>query len=264
MRARTRRQPSSENPQDLSSFSNQTNGYPVLSDSDLERFLGSATNGYIVRTEGSILFAEGQKALGIYVVWEGRVKVSIGSDSGKSFTLGLAGRGAVLGLPATILGLRYAATAEAVEPVKMSFFSRDDLLRRLRATETAAYAAAESLSATCYSVMAQFKAIQLSQSAEQKMARFLLRLPSSSVGSNGRTEVTLAASQEEIGQMIGVCRETVTRVIARFKKRRIIESGTSAVIIHDRAALERIAEFQESGEQKNENRLSDPLRNIHQ
>jgi len=253
MRERTRPQPSSENPQELSSFSNQASGYPVLSDSDLERLLGASTNGHIARIEGSILFAEGQKALGIYVVWEGRVKVSIGSDSGKSFTLGLAGRGAVLGLPATILGLPYAATAEVVEPVKVSFFSRDDLLRRLRATETAAYTAAESLSATCYSVMAEFRAIQLSQSAEQKMARFLLRLPPLSVGSNGQTEVALAASQEEIGQMIGVCRETVARVIARFKKRRILDLGISAVVIHDRAALERIAEFQEARERKNEN-----------
>lgn len=239
-----RRQPSGENSQDVCSSSNQMKGYPVLSDSDLERLLGTSANGHIARTKGSVLFAEGQKALGIYVVWEGHVKISIGSDSGKAFILGLAGRGAVLGLPATILGLPYAATAEVVDPAKVSFFSRDDLLRRLRATEAAAYTAAESLSASCYSVVAEFKAIQLSQSAEQKMARFLLRLPPSSADSNRRTEMAPAVSQEEIGQMIGVCRETVARVIARFKKRRILEPGSSALVIHDRTALEKIAESQ--------------------
>jgi CRP-like cAMP-binding protein len=91
------------------------NSYPVLSDSYIERLLGTPTiRSRASRARGYVLFAQGQKALGVYVVWEGRVKISIGSDQGKSMILALVGRGAVLGLPATILGLPYAATAEVV------------------------------------------------------------------------------------------------------------------------------------------------------
>jgi CRP-like cAMP-binding protein len=242
MRNQRRRRPSGENSQGLSSFPNQTNSYAVLSDSDLEHLLGTPTNGRISRKQGAVLLAQGQKALGVYVIWKGRVKISIGSDNGKSLILALVGRGAVLGLPATILGLPYAATVEVVEPVQVSFLARDDLLRRLRTTEGAAYTAAENLSAICYSILGEFKAIHLSQSAEQKMARFLLGLRPTSTSPNGPTEVALEANQEEIGQMIGVCRETVARVISRFKKRRILEPGTSTLVIRDRAALERLAE----------------------
>lgn len=225
------------------SFPNRMSSYPVLSDSYLERLLGTRTiNVHILRPAGSVLFAEGQKVLGVYIVWEGRVKLSVGSDNGKSLTLGMVGRGAVLGLAATILGLPYAATAEVVEPVKATFLGRDDLLKRLRGTEVAAYTAAENLSAICYSILGELKAIYLSQSAEQKMARFLLGLPPTPRSSESRMEVALDANQEEIGQMIGVCRETVARVISRFKKRRILALGTSALVIHDRLALERIAE----------------------
>ncbi|MGC2506768.1 MAG: Crp/Fnr family transcriptional regulator [Candidatus Acidiferrales bacterium] len=221
------------------------NSYPVLSDSYIERLLGTPTiRSRASRARGYVLFAQGQKALGVYVVWEGRVKISIGSDQGKSMILALVGRGAVLGLPATILGLPYAATAEVVEPAKVSFVSRDDLLRRLRATEDAAFTAAENLSAICYSMLAEFKTIHLSQSAEQKMARFLLGLPPTPGGSSGGAQVALEASQEEIGQMIGVCRETVARVIARLKRKRILELGASAIVIHDRTALEGLAESQ--------------------
>lgn len=244
MREQTCRRPSGESSQGLFvSRNHQMNSYPVLSDSYLERLLGTPTiNGRTSRPEGSILFAEGEEALGAYVIWEGRVKISIGSDTGKSLILAFAGRGAVLGLPGTILGVPYAATAEVVEPVKFTFLSRDDLLRRLRATEAAAYAAAEIVSAVCYSVLAEFKAMHLSQSAEQRVARFLLGLLPTPKNSNGHMQVALNVSQEEIGQMIGVCRETVARVISRLKKRRIIELGTAALVIHDKAALEKLAE----------------------
>jgi CRP-like cAMP-binding protein len=62
-------------------------------------------------------------------------------------------------------------------------------------------------------------------------------------GSNGQTQVMLEASQEEIGQMIGVSRETVTRVISRFKKRRIVELRTPMLVIHDKTALAKLAEL---------------------
>ncbi|MGO9591012.1 MAG: Crp/Fnr family transcriptional regulator [Candidatus Acidiferrales bacterium] len=218
-------------------------GYPVLSDFYLERLLGNLTIcSRTSRTKGFVLFSEGEKALGVYVVWEGRVKVSIGSDNGKSLILALAGRGAVLGLPETILGLPYAATVEVVDAAKASFLSRDHLLRRLRDTEAAAaYTAAENLSAICYSLTAELKAIHLTQSAEQKMARFLLGLPPTSKNSNGQMAVALTANQEEIGQMIGVCRETVARIISRFKRQRILELEASTLVIHDRPALEELA-----------------------
>ena len=139
------RRPSGTSSQGLSSFPNQMSSYPVLSDSYLERLLGNLIiNSRTSRTKGFVLFSEDEKALGAYVVWEGRVKVSIGSDNGKSLILTLAGRGAVLGLPETILGLPYAATAEVVEATKASFLFRDHLLRRLRDTEARLHSCGKS------------------------------------------------------------------------------------------------------------------------
>ena len=220
---------------------NRMSTYPALSDHCLERLLGiQVMTGHIARPKGSVLFAEGQEAVGVYVLWDGRVKLSIGSDSGNSLILGLVGRGTVLDLPAAILGLPHAATAEVVRSTKLSFLPRDDLLRHLRATAAAAYAAAEVVSTSYYSVLAKIKTIH-SQSAEQKMARFLLGLRPTLKSSNGQTQVTLEVSQEEIGQMIGVSRETVARVISRFKKRQILELRTPTLVIHDRIALEKLA-----------------------
>ncbi len=228
----------------LISFPNRMSTYPVLSDTYLERFLGiQAINGHIVRPKGYTLFSEGEAVLGVHVIRDGRVKLSIGSDEGRSLILGLVGRGTVLGLPGSVLGLPHAVTARVVKSAKLSFICRDDVLRHLHATEAAAFAAAEMVSAIYYSAIAELATIQLSQSAEQKVARFLLGLYAMSESAKPQVQVTLEASQEEIGQMVGISRETVARVMSRFKKRHIVDLVSSTLVIHDKNVLVKLAEL---------------------
>jgi CRP-like cAMP-binding protein len=137
--------------------------YPVLSDICLERLLGiRRTRAAIARPEGSILFAEGQKAFGVHVVWDGNVKLSIGAADGKSLIIGIVGRRTVIGLQSSISGLPYAASAEVVTAAKLSFLSRDELLRHLRTADGAAFAAAEIVSAIYCSVLAEIKTVAYS------------------------------------------------------------------------------------------------------
>jgi CRP/FNR family transcriptional regulator, cyclic AMP receptor protein len=48
----------------------------------------------------------------------------------------------------------------------------------------------------------------------------------------------LALSHEEIAQMIGTSRETVTRLFADFKKKELIRRNGSTVVIRKPAVLE--------------------------
>jgi len=52
----------------------------------------------------------------------------------------------------------------------------------------------------------------------------------------------LRLTQEEIAQMIGTSRETVTRLFAQMKKRRIVQSKGSTLVIRNTAALHKIAD----------------------
>jgi|SRR5208282_6610767 len=79
------RQPSGAEAQDPVSFPDRMSTYPVLPDLCLERLLGiQILDGHIACPEGSVLFAERQKVLGLCVLRDGRVKISVGSDIGKS------------------------------------------------------------------------------------------------------------------------------------------------------------------------------------
>jgi CRP/FNR family transcriptional regulator len=47
----------------------------------------------------------------------------------------------------------------------------------------------------------------------------------------------LRLTHEEIAQMIGLSRETVTRVLGDFRKQRLIRQNGSTLVIPDRVAL---------------------------
>ena len=63
--------------QDLS-VPNRLIDSPVLSNLSLERLFGVEARAHIRHPEGSILFGEGQRAVGVYIIMDGRIKVSIG------------------------------------------------------------------------------------------------------------------------------------------------------------------------------------------
>jgi CRP/FNR family transcriptional regulator, cyclic AMP receptor protein len=80
----------------------------------------------------TILFAEGRPVRGIYLLCDGRAKLSICSDSGKRLTLRVAGPGEVLGLGAALSNTPYELTAELLDTSQIVFIRRKELMKFLR------------------------------------------------------------------------------------------------------------------------------------
>jgi CRP/FNR family transcriptional regulator len=78
------------------------------------------------------LFREGQAAKGVFVLCEGRAKLSVCSESGRRLTLRIAVPGEVLGLSASLTGSSYEVTAELLDNAQVALVRRKDLLRFLR------------------------------------------------------------------------------------------------------------------------------------
>jgi CRP/FNR family transcriptional regulator len=81
---------------------------------------------------GTVLFAEGRPVRGIFILCDGRAKLSICSDSGKRMTLRIAGPGEVLGLGAALSNSPYEITAELLDSSQVVFVRRKDLVKFLR------------------------------------------------------------------------------------------------------------------------------------
>ena len=188
--------------------------------------------------KGAVLFVEGQAPRGIFVLCKGRVKLSICSTEGKTLILKIAEPGEVLGLSATVSGKTYELTAETIDPCQVNFVKREDFLRFLKEHADACFRVAEQLSDKYNTACREIRSLGLSHSAAEKLAKLLLEWSSRSGESNKQEpRVRLALTHEEIAQMIGTSRETVTRLFAELKKRQIVVSRGATLVIRNKAAL---------------------------
>jgi CRP/FNR family transcriptional regulator, cyclic AMP receptor protein len=81
---------------------------------------------------GEVLFQEGRLPKGIFVLCEGRAKLSVCSETGKRLMLRVAGPGEVLGLSATMSGKPYEITAEVLDNALVAVVKRKEWLKFLR------------------------------------------------------------------------------------------------------------------------------------
>jgi CRP/FNR family transcriptional regulator, cyclic AMP receptor protein len=188
--------------------------------------------------KGATLFVEGQAPRGVFILCAGRVKLSTTSADGKTLILRIADPGEVLGLPSTITGTSYELTADVIEPAQAKFIPRAEFLNFLRENGEAALRVAQQLGETYHSAIAEMRSIGLSHSAGEKLARFLLDLCVEHEEKTDEVRLTLTLTHEEIGQMIGASRETVTRLFGDFKKKQLLKVKGSTLIIRSKAGLE--------------------------
>jgi len=187
----------------------------------------------------SVLFVEGQMPTGTFVLHKGQVKLSASSADGKSLIVGRAEAGDLLGLPPSVSGRAHELSAEVVKPVQCSFISRPVLLKFLRSHGPAALEVSEIISEMYMSTFDQLRSLGLSASATQRLARLLLELSGDDAMVKGRGK-RLPLTHSEIAEIIGVSRETVTRLLARFKEKQLVRVDDSCLQILDRNGLEQI------------------------
>jgi CRP/FNR family transcriptional regulator len=119
---------------------------------------------------------------------------------------------------------------------------REDFLHFLKDDVEACFKVAEQLSEKYHSACKEAGSLGLSHSAAEKLAKLLLEW-SSKNGEASKVEprLKLRLTHEEIAQMIGTSRETVTRLFAEMKKRQIVQSKGSTLVIRNATALRDLA-----------------------
>jgi CRP/FNR family cyclic AMP-dependent transcriptional regulator len=189
---------------------------------------------------GATLFAEGQPCRGIYILCRGRVKLSSTSSGGQTLILKIAQPGEVLGLNATVSKTLHQTTAETGQPCQLNFVRREDFLKFLTEHTEAGMQAAIHLSHECQQAYQHLRSFVMS-SAPQRIARLLLDWSHEDAGMVTAHGIKVALSHEEIGQIIGMSRETVTRTLATLRLQHIAELHGSTLLIKNIAALQNMA-----------------------
>jgi CRP/FNR family transcriptional regulator, cyclic AMP receptor protein len=191
---------------------------------------------------GAVLFVEGQMPRGAFVLCSGKAKLSTTSREGKVLILKIADAGEVLGLSAVIAGEPYELTAETAGPCQVNFVEREALMRLMEKNGELGLHASQALSREFQSAYRDIHDLVLTRSSAGKLARLLLSwTPIREKFEPSEVRVRATLTHEEMAQMIGSSRETVTRLLSDLKKKEFIRLDGATLVIRNRTALEALA-----------------------
>jgi CRP/FNR family cyclic AMP-dependent transcriptional regulator len=176
----------------------------------------------------AVIFVEGQTSRGIFMLCQGQVKLSTTCRDGKTFVLRIANAGDVLGLHATVTGKPHEVTVETNEACQLNYVSREDFLLFLKEHSDACLHASQQVSRDCQDAYDEVHAIALSHSVSARVAKFLLASATDGQHADGIILATLALTHEEIAQIVGANRETITRILSEFRRKDLVELRGSA------------------------------------
>jgi len=185
----------------------------------------------------AVLFVEGQNPRGVYMLCKGRVKLTMNSADGKTLIVRICEPGEVLGSQATVSGELYEMTAETLQTCQVDFVGRDDFLKLLRDHAEISAAAIKQLSIGYLQACQEIRYLGLCRSANERMAQFLLETyAKAQLTSRGR-RFQLGLTHDEISQIVGISRETVTRTMSDFKDKMLIVTKGGTIVIRNKSGL---------------------------
>jgi CRP/FNR family cyclic AMP-dependent transcriptional regulator len=194
--------------------------------------------------KSAVLFIEGQQPRGVFVLCTGKAKLSTSSSEGKTLITAISSPGDVLGLNASISNHPYEVTAEMIEPGQANFIPRDSLLRFLKENGEVAVRVAEQLSRNYYTAFEGIRTLGLTTSPAEKLAKLFLswwaEQKSAEQQSSESSQIRMTLTHEEIAEIIGTTRETVSRLFSEFKKKQLLKVKGSTITLRNRAALEKL------------------------
>ena len=191
---------------------------------------------------GAKLFQENAPSQGVFVICSGQVKLSCTvARKGYFLILKIAMPGDVLGLGAVISGSKYEVTAETVQPSEIKSIRRDEFLNFLKKHGQASLHAAKALSEEYKAAFFDARRLALSGSTAGRLAGVLLDWARAESCGKPEMRLTMALTHEELANLVGCSRETMTRMLGRFKREKLIKMHGVSIHILSPERLERIS-----------------------
>ncbi|HYA37903.1 MAG TPA: Crp/Fnr family transcriptional regulator [Candidatus Methylomirabilis sp.] len=173
------------------------------------------------------MFWEGDTADFLFALKAGQVKLTTSLPDGRQQILRLAIAGQLLGFE-SLSGRKYSYTAEALTEAHVCKINRRDLFEVIQQNPAVSVRVIEALSQELEQAEMTIRDLGLKSSTE-RVASFLLSLMPGCDGP--KKTMSLLLSRREMAEMLGLTEETVSRVMADFARREIIENGKGCLRI---------------------------------
>lgn len=201
----------------------------------------AATTSLSYHPPRSTIFQKGDPGSSMMAVIRGRVKICAHSTEGKELVLNIIDRGGLFGEIALLDGEPRTADAVALEETDLLVLDRSRFLPFLTANPEIAV---RLLGVLCKRLRLTSEHLEdmLFLEASPRLARWLLRLGEILGKATPRgTRLDLKLSQQQIGSLVGVSRESVNKCLGEWQRSGFVGVESGYITLLDRDALEGIA-----------------------
>ena len=208
-----------------------------LADEDIHELMAVARRR--IFRSGEVIFHRDDPGQVLYVIKEGKVKISLISPEGQEISLVVFGKGECFGEFALLDGLPRSADAVALERVECYTLQRSDFHKTIMKNPKIAIQVMEVLSRRLRTTDQMVENL-IFLDVYGRVAKKLLELADShgSKVDNGiRIEVRL--TQQELASMVGASRESVNKVMGYFTDKNFISTDKHRITLHRIADLKR-------------------------
>jgi CRP-like cAMP-binding protein len=216
---------------ELSEFLKYVPIFSELPDDAIERI---SKIGYVKNFDKeSIILMEDEDGSAMFFIIEGKVKITRISSDGKEVILSVLGKSEFFGEMAILDGLSRSATVIALEPSKLFIIHRNEFLELLTKHPEISIPLLQELTSRLRTADMKIKSLSL-KDAERKVATVVLQLADTQGKVRGGiVEIDEMPLQQDLANMAGTSRETISRTLHAFAKKGIIEMEGSKLRIID-------------------------------
>ena len=199
---------------------------------------GARSTGFRAR---QVIYLPGDRAQGVFFLAQGRVKISKVTRDGKELTLAYRTSGDFFGEPCLMEGGPREEMAEAMEATVTVEVDRETLDQVLATNGQAAYWFTRALIARRKDLESRVEQL-IFKDVGSKLAELLLELGLQHGIEDGRgIVIALKITHQEMANLIGSTRETVSLTLSQFKRKGLIQNEGRRVILADREGLKALA-----------------------
>ncbi len=201
-----------------------------LAEMDRQLTMSSSPPGkmfYMPEDSGEVLF----------LLKKGRVQLYRISPNGKKLVVATLGPGALFGEMSLVGQGMHNTFAESVDECLLCVMSRADVERLMREKPMVAFRFVEALGDRLARLESRLEDIAF-KSIPARLASLLLRL----AGEQGDGMHIDGYTHQDLGEMLGTYRETITQTLNEFKGDGYVNISRKHIEILDRASLELLAE----------------------
>ena len=199
---------------------------------------GSRLGAYRPR---QVVYLPGDRAQGVFFLAQGRVKISKVTRDGKELTLAYRVSGDFFGEPCLLEGGPREEMAEAMDTTTAVEIDREVLDGVLRSSGPTSYRFVRALVARRKELEARVEQL-IFKDVGSKLAELLLELGQQhGIQDDRGVVVGLKITHQEMANLIGSTRETVSLTLSQFKRKGLIQTEGRKVILADREGLKALA-----------------------